>query len=321
MITIYIENLFQLIDAFCKIGETLDMAVYRRQIRCFKIIIDDNAKKVDAILDSNKVLLNDYDVLKLDVASRLDVFNAFQTMLYAYKTMSKRLLAFKEDCDVYKCRHENTRLFKQIKDEVTLLLERTVDQITYISESMIMLVDKGNFLKRSYSQIDETLDKDYLLERSTIDERIQELFESDNDSDLDSTVHIASEIKKDADDKKQDDADGNQDVKTDSSSDKCSFQKSSESSPEKTSKREKTSDNSGLESSSDSSKSSDKDIENDIDNDADKNIDKNNSNSNSENRNDDSKNANVSTDEDFKILPSKHVMEDKPVNDENSFDQ
>ena len=288
MITIYIDNLFQLIDAFCKIGETLDMAIYRRPVRCCKIIIDDNAKKVDAILDSKKVLLNDYDVLRLDTPVRLDLFNAFQIMLYAYKTMSKRLLAFKEDCDKYKCATENAKLFKQIKNEVTLLLERTVDQIAYISESMIMLVDKGNFLKRSYSQIDETLDKDYLLERTTIEERINDLFSSvsDIDSTCDNDIHVASETKDKADDRADDRVD--EADKKEESSDKCSFDNSSE---------KKASDNSSLESST-----------------SDKSTDKCSDRSSSSNPDD-------SKDSAFKIVPNKHIMEDKPVNDDNSFDQ
>lgn len=180
-------------------GESLSLTKYTRLLRSCKVVINDNIDKIDKILKRKKLLLNDYDILSLKKATRLTVFSSLQNISYAYKTASKRLLFFKDDCDMYKLKdRKNRSLFNSIKSELTLLLDKVFEQLFFASHKMIILTDKYNFTRRSCCYIDESLDKDYLQNRCDVEEKLQELYEdvyeheSSSDDNKNSTTNSSS---------------------------------------------------------------------------------------------------------------------------------
>ena len=169
------DRLISLVKDFNSRGESLALTKYTRLLRCCKVIVSDNIEKVNKILKRKKILLNDYDVLSLKKPTRLTVFCALQNAMYAYKTISKRLLFFKDDCDAYTPQDCNRDILVDIKSETTILLDRVVEQMMETSHKMILMTDKYSFAKRSCCYIDDSLDKDYLFERADIEDKLQEL--------------------------------------------------------------------------------------------------------------------------------------------------
>lgn len=206
------DRLISLVKDFNSRGESLALTKYTRLLRCCKVIVSDNIEKVNKILKRKKILLNDYDVLSLNKSTRLTIFCSFQNSMYAYKTISKRLLFFKDDCDAYVPQECNRDILMDIKSETTILLDRVVEQMMATSHKMILMTDKYSFAKRSCCYIDDSLDKDYLFERADIEDKLQELSDT-----IAKTCNNCSSISSDNENKSDNDHNSDNEHKSDDS--------------------------------------------------------------------------------------------------------
>lgn len=206
MDSVNFTGLYNIVRRFNSKKETLPFKD-KKVIMCCSNLIRRHVERVDLLLNRKKLSLDDYDIMALKKYDKLFVFCSLQNIYLSYSMVFKKLLIFKDVCDKYKCKDEHIEILMEIKSEVTDVMGKVFEQLTFLSDKMIILIDKNNFKSRSIVNMDTTIDFEQLKKDVKEEERLEEFIRmiiedpdssSDDNNDKDDKGATSNKVKDDS---------------------------------------------------------------------------------------------------------------------------